>query len=31
MNLMFERINPGLKQVVLKYHDGWYEEMIELR
>ena len=30
MNLMFERINPGLKHVVLKHHDGWYEEMIEL-
>jgi hypothetical protein len=30
MNLLFEKINPGLKQVVLKYHDGWYEEMIEL-
>jgi len=29
-NLMFERINPGLKHVVLKYHDGWYDEMIEL-
>jgi hypothetical protein len=30
MNLMFEWIHPGLKQVVLKYQDGWYEEMIEL-
>lgn len=29
MNLMFERINPGLKHVFLKYHDGWYDEMIE--
>jgi hypothetical protein len=28
-NFMFERINPGLKHVVLKYKDGWYEEMIE--
>jgi hypothetical protein len=30
MNLMFERINPGLKHVVLNYHGGWYDEMIEL-
>jgi hypothetical protein len=30
MNLMFERINLGLKHVFLKCHDGWYEEMIEL-
>jgi hypothetical protein len=30
-NFMFERINPKLKHVVLKYNDGWYEEMIELR
>jgi hypothetical protein len=30
MNLLFARINPGLKQLVLKYEDGWYEEMIEL-
>jgi hypothetical protein len=30
MNLLFERINPRLKQVVLKHHAGWYEEMIEL-
>jgi hypothetical protein len=29
-NFMFERINPKLKHVVLKYNDGWYEEMIEL-
>ena len=30
MNLMLARITPGLKHVVLKYHDGWYDEMIEL-
>jgi hypothetical protein len=29
MNSMFERIHPGLRHVVLKYHDGWYDEMIE--
>ena len=29
-NCMFERINLGVKHVVLKYQDGWYEEMIEL-
>lgn len=31
MNLMLERINPALRHVVLKYHDGWYDETIELR
>jgi hypothetical protein len=31
MNQLFARINPGLKQVILKHRDGWYEEMIELR
>jgi hypothetical protein len=30
MNLMFQRINSDLRNVVLKYHDGWYDEMIEL-
>jgi len=30
MNLMFERIHLGLKHVVAKHHDGWYEERIEL-
>ncbi len=29
MNMMFERINHGLSNVVLKYQDGWYDEMIE--
>jgi hypothetical protein len=29
-NNMFETINPKLKHVVLNYHNGWYEEMIEL-
>jgi hypothetical protein len=29
MDLMLARINPGLRHVVLKYHDGWYDEMIE--
>jgi len=30
MNLMLARINPALRYVFLKYHDGWYDEMIEL-
>jgi hypothetical protein len=29
-NFMFERVNLKLKHVVLNYHDGWYDEMIEL-
>lgn len=29
MNRMFVTIHPGLRHVVLEYHDGWYEEMIE--
>ena len=29
MSLMFARIDPGLRHVVLKYDDGWYDEMIE--
>lgn len=29
-NFMLERINPGLKHVVMEYDDGWYKEMIEL-
>jgi hypothetical protein len=29
MNLMLEKISPGLKHVFLQYHDGWYDEMIE--
>jgi hypothetical protein len=28
-NFMFERVNLKLKHVVLTYHDGWYDEMIE--
>jgi len=28
MNLMFEKINLSVKHVVLKYHNGTYEEMI---
>jgi hypothetical protein len=31
MNLMLARIHPGLRHVFLEYHDGWYDEMIELR
>jgi hypothetical protein len=30
MNLMLEKINPALKHVFLEYHEGWYDEMIEL-
>ena len=30
MNLMFEKINLKVKHVVLKFQDGWYDEMIEL-
>ncbi len=30
MNVMFARINPGLRLVFLGYHDGWYDEMIQL-
>jgi len=30
MNLMFQRINADLRNVVLAYHDGWYDEMIEV-
>jgi len=30
MDLMFQRINLDLKNVVLAYHDGWYEEAIEI-
>jgi len=29
MNLMFQKLNLGLTNTVLEYHDGWYEEMIE--
>lgn len=29
-NFMLERINPGLKHVVIEYDNGWYKEMIEL-
>lgn len=29
MNLMFQRLNLDLKNVVLEYHDGWYDEVIE--
>lgn len=30
MNLMFHKIGLDLKNTVLKYQDGWYEEVIEL-
>ena len=30
MNLMFQRISLNLDNVVLKYQDGWYDEMIAL-
>lgn len=29
MNLMFRRLNLDLKNRVLEYHDGWYDEVIE--
>jgi hypothetical protein len=29
MNLMFGKINLKVKHVVLKFQDGWYDEMIE--
>ena len=31
MNLMFQRISSDVRNVVLKYRDGWYDEMIEFR
>jgi hypothetical protein len=30
MNLMFQRIDLDVRNVVLKYHDGWYDEVIEV-
>jgi hypothetical protein len=30
MNLMFQRINADVRNVVLEYHDGWYDEVIEI-
>ena len=30
MNLMFQKIGLNLRNIVLEYHDGWYDEMIEL-
>lgn len=30
MNLMFQRINAGVQNVVLKYREGWYDEVIEV-
>jgi len=30
MDLMFQKLNLHLKNTVLNYHDGWYEEMIEV-
>jgi hypothetical protein len=30
MNLMFQRINADVRNVVLEYHDGWYDEVIEV-
>ncbi len=30
MNAMLARIHPGLSHVFLRFHDGWYDEMIEL-
>jgi len=30
MDLMFKKIDLNLKNTVLEYHDGWYDEMIEL-
>jgi hypothetical protein len=30
MNLMFQRINADVRNVVLEYHDGWYDEVIKV-
>lgn len=30
MNLMFHRIDLGLRNTVLDYHEGWYDEVIEV-
>jgi hypothetical protein len=30
MNLMFQKVNLDLNNIVLEYHDGWYDESIEL-
>lgn len=30
MNLMFQKTNLDLKNIVLAYQDGWYDEMIEV-
>ena len=30
MNLMFQRLGLALKNTVLQYHAGWYNEMIEI-
>jgi hypothetical protein len=30
MNLMFQRLDLALKNIVLAYQDGWYDEMIEI-
>jgi hypothetical protein len=30
MNLMFHRVDLDLRNVVLEYRDGWYDEVIEL-
>jgi hypothetical protein len=29
MNMMFQRLNLDLRNTVLEYHNGWYDEMIE--
>jgi hypothetical protein len=30
MDLIFQRLSLHIKNTVLKYHEGWYEEMIEV-
>ena len=30
MNMMFQRVNLDLRNVVLAYHDGWYDEVIKV-
>lgn len=30
MNLMFQKVNLDLINIVLEYNDGWYKEMIEI-
>jgi hypothetical protein len=31
MDMIFQMLNLNLKNTVLEYHDGWYDEMIEVK